>query len=888
MGEFNIKAMRLRFYVVFVLMGGLAIVSNLLLDEVIGSFHHTSAQVNIAGKQRMFIQHITLEVVKLDLLPEGPRRETVRQDVEKSLNQIEHNHHVLIEGDADTGIPKTTSPHVLRLIFGPDADLDKKINDFISAGRIILSDHEIGTPSADAGHDHTDNIFDLSEGELPYLMNRVVNAYQKDNEDYISRIKVYLVVATVGILISLMIVYFFIFRQALNRIKQEFSVRTKTEKSLTLALNKAEEASRVKSEFMANMSHEIRTPMNGVIGMLELLRFSNINSEQEHYVKTAVKSAEMQLNIINDILDFSKINAHGMSLNEVSFDPIRVVEEVSEMLSDNVHFSDVELTCFIDPAIVKLVRGDSQRFRQVITNLTGNAIKFTEKGEVSISLCKERETEDSVWLRFEVRDTGIGFTPETHEIIFKSFTQADSSTTRKYGGTGLGLSISSEIVKLMGGKIEAESTLGEGSRFWFSVPFIKSSGKQELSANSIWAKRVIIIDDNKTNREIFERYLNSWNISSVSAASGEEALMLLRTAAENNDPFDAAIVDFHMPGMDGLELGRIIVKSEDIPYLHTILLSSAPLPDLSLIDQSGFVNRLTKPVRQSDLLNALRHPENNAESHGNINKMQGPHPKVKMSSKYKVLLVDDVLINCELAAGYLAWLGIKPDIAHNGREALAMADNNTYDLVLMDVQMPTMSGFEATKIIRKQELAKNIPHLPIIAITAYAMKEDREKCLNAGMDDYISKPIDSDKFIKKVKFWLNYDEQPEPEEDGGTIAADNVLCLSTLSTLKELLASAPGNFERVLNSFIETTPELLDEIEDFVQSKNIAGANLPSHTLKSNSAAIGALGLSALAQKIERLARSNETGNIAELLDAARLAGSAAIEIIEIELSRSN
>lgn len=631
--------------------------------------------------------------------------------------------------------------------------------------------------------------------------------------------------------------------------------------ALETARDAAEQAAKTKAEFLANMSHEIRTPMNGVLGMLDILKDTDMTREQEDLVETAANSAESLLTIINDILDLSKLEAGKIELEQIEFNLPTVVEEICALMSVRAHAKGLELNCFLPPSLQQRWHGDPNRIRQVLTNLIGNAVKFTEQGEVSIKVFTQEPANGKTSIRFEVKDTGIGINPEGQMRLFQPFTQADNSTARRFGGTGLGLSISKNLVNLMQGTIGLESALGQGTCFWFSLPLQPADSIIPTPVTDLSGKRALIVDDNSTNRKILRHYLQHWSVTVSEVDNALAALLELEAAVKRGETYDILLSDLHMPDMDGFALARAIINNPAIAATPRLLLSSGVMGSEADRLALGFTQSLLKPVRQAQLFDAIA-----SALRAPVKKVVAPAKTVENLPDYsckRILVAEDNKVNQKVIMAMLSKFQCNPDLAENGQEALDKLAQQTYDLVLMDCQMPVMDGYETVRILRGQQLTDNSARIPVVALTAHAAVGEREKCLAAGMDDFLSKPITRPELAKMLMRWLGdpglYKIMPDARQNIAGITRPAV-CWDEAAALKRL-----DDDQELLNDMIELflteTPARLLELEDALVRGDLAALADVAHAIKGMAGHFCAELLQTSAASLEHSVRDGNPAN---------------------------
>jgi PAS domain S-box-containing protein len=658
--------------------------------------------------------------------------------------------------------------------------------------------------------------------------------------------------------------------------------RERAAKELAAARDAAMEASRQKSEFLATMSHEIRTPLNGVIGLNDLLLRTELDPHQQRLAAGAQIASRALLGVINDILDFSKIEAGKLELENVDFEVRPVFDQVASVLAESARSKGLELIVSCHPDVPELLNGDPTRLAQVLTNLGSNAVKFTEVGEVFIRATTEPGPSGATVLRVEVADTGVGVDPEKSEQIFDPFSQADASTTRQYGGTGLGLAISSEIVAALDGEIGVESTLGEGARFWFTARFgpvgSRPADSDEVRRRDVLAgRRVLVVDDNANNRLILSEHLSRWDVRPTTAPGALRALESMRRAAGAGERFDAVLLDMAMPVHDGMHLAAMVQADEGLAGTPLIMLTSSAEPGEAELLEAGIVECLTKPVLAGDVVESLLRAFDGGEDarRRTCSDLPVEDDPATGPDRPRLLVVEDNPVNQLVALGILETLGYAADTADDGVEAVEAWERGGYAGVLMDVQMPRMDGYAATRAIR--DLEPEGERIPVLAMTAAAVEGEREKCLAAGMDDFLTKPVNPDTLATMLRRWLGGDvaERPVVRPEPGR--REGILDLDRLDMLRDLDPGSAGYLDKAIGNFVARVPESVHAIRSATAARDPEALTAAAHRLKGSALNLGLPVVGHLAHELEMLGDSGGTAGAPALLEDLEEALSRAV-----------
>ena len=868
-------------YFVLALFDVMMITTSLYIGHRIAQVHETSAEDtrNWAQSLGQFA-----ELSELGAAVDGPSNDVLENHDHKGESiKAEASYQAFVQSDTAfrshmLALPQTSE--VDGVLKGLDK-VEAEMSDMISGTRLALDKFAQGDVTAASNHmvlvDRSYGQFNAASNAVSAELRHIQLAHVDQQLVAAAKIRKfeYLIACAVLLMVGAVTFYGHYLSRAFasaadQRDAQNVQLLEKSD-ALEKARVAADEANIAKSRFLASMSHEIRTPMNGVLGMTDLLIRSGLDDKQLRFAQTIYKSGTSLLTIINDILDFSRIEAGKLELDTHEFDLRACVENSIELLADSARRKEIDLSLYLAKDVPRVLIGDQVRVRQILLNLIGNAIKFTSKGGVAVRVVSDNTQTGQAAIKFEIHDTGIGIEEGVLAKLFKPFAQADTSISRQFGGTGLGLSIAQQLVAMMGGQLTIESDAGFGTKATVTLNF-------EVAADEACApqfgvdvdlkdQRILIVDDREANREIVKAYLEDTGAIVTSAVSAEQALVMLRAAHKAGQGFQLAIIDMVLPGMNGMELGRTIRVDPRLDGVEFLMLSSSAFSgDTQMARALGFREFLMKPVLRQELLKSISNclPRDVRSQTDVAKPLSGP-VALRMATAMpllfnsRILIVEDNPINVEVAVQFVKEYGCECQVAGNGMEAVQAVAIEHFDLVLMDCQMPVMDGLTATAEIRRAAQASGAARIPIIAVTANAFEKDRQNCLSAGMDDYLSKPFSPEELGDILCKWL-----PPPAHAGeAEVRFDNGEVTLNASYLKRMFAGRPDLAVKLFKVYNDHTPTTMQRLRDACEGSDAAAVRIASHSLKSSSASVGAERLSALMAKLEDLARSKFDQSIA-------------------------
>ncbi len=852
------------------------ITTHLLSDQ-----ETSAALINVAGKQRALSQRIALFTMELSVIRESERT-TILQSLMRSIDEMDHAHQALLHGNPLRQLPNLRSDTLKKMYYEAPLFLDKQVAEYLANARQIL---RLPPDQITQDHQLVQALVSQANQRILDSLDAAVTQYQHESEEYTRFLYDAVVILSVAALLLLAAVAIFVLKPAVDYVSQ--------------AHRKLIELNKLKGDFLANMSHEIRTPMNGIFGMTELLLESSLNQRQQQYVRTLQNSADHLLGLINDILDFSKLEAGQMKLDPIRFNLLSTIEDVLDLLAARAREKNIELLLRYAPGTPRFVVTDPGRMRQILFNLIGNAIKFTDKGYVLINveyIAAEHGVDSKAWLKVRVEDTGIGIPEDKINALFAKFMQVESGSTRARQGTGLGLAICRNLIRLMGGDIRVESTPGKGTVFSWEIPLQEAGDRENTTSKheKLSGLRVLLVDDLAPNRTMYSETLIAAGMECLIAENADEAISRLRYEAANNRPIQAIITDFVMPDKDGIALTRFVKSEDTLKNIPVIILSSAGESGLvKQFSDAGASACLNKPASRQQLYDTLVHVLEAVERGDSSNiittEASGALSARRLLSREKplygthILLVEDNRVNIEVATEMLQILGCRVTSAENGQVAVEEAQKQKFDLIFMDCQMPVMDGFEAAQHIVSLKSQKKIAPVPIIALTANAMKDDRERCLASGMDDYLSKPVRKANLEACLLKWLRDKLEKMPStvpvmtsqvNTGDQTDAPPIVLEVAEANMQDygIDAEAFGLTQKTLGDklstvtgyFMEDCEDYLKRIEAAVMQGDPSSAVMPAHTLKSSSKQFGLLNISELARRAEASARAYAKGESAE------------------------